>query len=65
MVRETNASATVTSEGNSFGGNMPARATISHIANTTTKGKALRAITRQRASPARATIARRGCPSRW
>ena len=50
MVRLTKASATVTSEGNSFGGNTPARATISHSANTTMKGNALRQITRQRAS---------------
>ena len=39
MVRKTKASATVTSEGNSFGGNTPARATISHIPNTTMKGR--------------------------
>src|SRR5689334_18573314 len=49
-VRLMKVSATVTSEGNSFGGNTPARATISHSPNTTMKGNAFRAITRQRAS---------------
>src|SRR5260221_11746468 len=49
MVSRMKASATVTSDGNSFGGNTPASATISHRPSTTTNGNALRAITRQRA----------------
>src|SRR3954469_19006999 len=48
-VSRTKVSATVTRDGNSFGGNTPARATISHRPSTTTNGNVLRAITRQRA----------------
>src|ERR1043165_8020339 len=48
-VSRTKVSATVTSEGNSLGGNTPALATISHSPSTTTNGNALRAIARQRA----------------
>src|SRR4051812_36824915 len=49
MVRLMKAPATSTSEGNSFGGNTPLRAVISHSANTTMNGNAFRAIARQRA----------------
>ena len=47
--KQTDFSATVTKDGNSLGGNTPARATISQRPSTTTNGKALRAIARQRA----------------
>src|SRR5215510_6104659 len=49
-VRRTNAAATVSSGGNSRGGNKPLWAATSHRAPTTRKGKAVRATTRHRSS---------------
>src|ERR1700704_148140 len=50
IVRRTKAEPTASNGGNSRGGKMPRCATISQAPPTTTNGKAVRAMTRQRAS---------------